>query len=79
MVKKSFFLLGQPPRTSQTLEVDLQNTFEYLQYTVAQKFSIAEPSGESAIYELDTQDLTQIQESRFKPMKMEFLMILITS
>ncbi|EMR85284.1 putative cytochrome p450 protein [Botrytis cinerea BcDW1] len=45
MVKKSFFLLGQPPRTSQTLEVDLQNTFEYLQYTVAQKFSIAEPSG----------------------------------
>lgn len=79
MVEKSFFLLGQPAKTSQALEVDLQNTFEFLQYTVAQKFSIAEPSGRSAIYELATQDLTHNQESRFKPIKMEFLMILTTS
>ncbi|ESZ91096.1 putative Cytochrome 4F5 [Sclerotinia borealis F-4128] len=45
MVKKSFILLGQPASTSQELEVDLQNTFEYLQYNVAQNFSIAQPSG----------------------------------
>ncbi|QSZ35283.1 hypothetical protein DSL72_008152 [Monilinia vaccinii-corymbosi] len=45
MVKKSFVLLGQPARTAQEVEVDLQNTFEYLQYSVAQTFSVADPSG----------------------------------
>ncbi|KAI9650423.1 hypothetical protein NHQ30_000437 [Ciborinia camelliae] len=53
MVKKSFILLGQPARTSQEIEVDLQNTFEYLQYNVAQSFSIAEPSGISFQTEKD--------------------------
>jgi hypothetical protein len=45
MVKKSFVLVGAPARTAQEIEIDLQNTFEYLQWDVAQHFSIAEPSG----------------------------------
>jgi hypothetical protein len=45
MVKKSFVLVGAPACTTQEIEIDLQNTFEYLQWDVAQHFSIAEPSG----------------------------------
>jgi hypothetical protein len=45
MVKKSFILVGAPVGTAQEIEIDLQNTFEYLQWDVAQHFSIAEPSG----------------------------------
>lgn len=52
MVKKSFILLGQPARTAREIDVDLQNTFEYLQYSVAQTFSVAEPSGKSIIHEI---------------------------
>jgi hypothetical protein len=45
MVKRSFILVGAPAGTAQDIEIDLQNTFEYLQWDVAQHFSIAEPSG----------------------------------
>jgi hypothetical protein len=45
MVNKSFILVGEPPSSVLELDVDLQNTFEALQYTVAEKFAIAEPSG----------------------------------
>lgn len=45
MVKKSFVLVGAPASTAQEIEIDLQNTFEYLQWDVAQHFSVAEPSG----------------------------------
>jgi hypothetical protein len=45
MVKKSFILVGAPAGTAQEIEIDLQNTFEYLQWDIAQHFSIAEPSG----------------------------------
>jgi hypothetical protein len=45
MVKRSFILVGQPANTAQDIEVDLQNTFEVLQYNVAQHFAIAEPKG----------------------------------
>jgi hypothetical protein len=45
MVKKSFMLVGAPTNSAQEIEVDLQNTFEYLQYNVAQAFAIAEPKG----------------------------------
>jgi hypothetical protein len=45
MVKKLFVLVGAPARTAQEIEINLQNTFEYLQWDVAQHFSIAEPSG----------------------------------
>ena len=48
MVQKSFVLVGAPASTAQEIEIDLQNTFEYLQWNVAQHFSIAEPSGEIA-------------------------------
>lgn len=50
MVKKSFILVGAPASSAQEIDVDLQNTFEVLQYNVAQHFSIAEPSGESSEY-----------------------------
>lgn len=45
MVAKSFILLGQPASTAKKLEIDLQNTFEFLQYNVAQSFAISDPSG----------------------------------
>jgi len=45
MVKKSFMLVGAPTKSAQEIEVDLQNSFEYLQYNVAQAFAIAEPKG----------------------------------
>jgi hypothetical protein len=45
MVKKLFVLVGAPTKSAQEIEIDLQNTFEYLQYNVAQAFAIAEPKG----------------------------------
>ncbi|TAQ85331.1 hypothetical protein B7494_g6339 [Chlorociboria aeruginascens] len=45
MVQKSFVLLGEPANMAKDINIDLQNTFEVLQNTIAQKFSIAEASG----------------------------------
>lgn len=51
MVKKSFVLLGQPAKTAREIEVDLQNTFGCLQYTVAQTLSVADPTGRLITFE----------------------------
>jgi len=45
MVKKSFILVGAPASSAQEIDVDLQNTFEALQYNVANHLAIAEPPG----------------------------------
>ncbi|KAI9054272.1 hypothetical protein LZ554_001440 [Drepanopeziza brunnea f. sp. 'monogermtubi'] len=45
MVSKSFYLVGTAADSAQDIKVDLQSTFEVVQYAVAQQFSIAVPSG----------------------------------
>lgn len=66
MVKKSFYLVGEPVNKAKEIDVDLQNAFEVLQYTIAQQFSIAEPKGKYNTWTPKEYLLINRQEYPFK-------------